>query len=104
MRVPLLTPPEHRWECPNCEATDVTREHGPHTRYHACRGLRGLSAPMVPAGTRAKVVAHEREDYIAGDVVQTDGEGRPVMAIVTTRDHGQDVTVLAPCATARSLT
>jgi hypothetical protein len=59
---------------------------------------------MVPAGTKAKVVAHEREDYINGDTVQVDGDGRPVMAIVTTRDEGQDVTVLAPCATARSET
>lgn len=102
MPVPLLAAPERRWECPNCDATDVTRHVGPHSRFHACRGLRGLTAPMVPAGTKAKVTAHEREDYIGGDMVQTDGEGRPVMSIVTTRDEGQDVTVLAPCATARS--
>lgn len=102
MRVPVLTVPEHHWECPNCPATDVTRQAGRHIRFHTCRGLRGLTAPMVPAGTKAKVVAHEREDYIAGDMVQVDGEGRPVMSIVTTRDEGQDVTVLAPCATARS--
>jgi hypothetical protein len=57
---------------------------------------------MVPAGTRAKVVAVEREDYIGSELVQTDADGRPVMAIVTTRDEGQDCTVLAPCATARS--
>lgn len=101
-RVPLLPRPEHHWECPNCTATDVTRDAGPHTRFHTCRGLRGLTAPMVPAGTKARVSAHEREDYIGRDVVQTDGEGRPVMAIVTTRDDGQDVTVLAPCATSRS--
>ena len=92
----LLTP-ERRWECPNCDHTDITREHQPHTRFHPCRGLRGLSAPMVPAGTRAKVEAREREDYIAGDMVQTDGEGRPIMSIVTTRDDGQDAVVLAPC-------
>ncbi len=97
-----LTVPETRWECPNCTATEVTRIAGPHSRYHACRGLRGLTAPMVPAGTKAKVVAHEPQDYIGGDVVQVDGEGRPVMAIETTRDDGNDVTVLAPCATARS--
>ncbi len=101
-RVPLLAPPQTCWECPDCDLTDVTRQYGPHTRYHPCRGLRGLSAPMVPAGTKAKITAHEREDYIGGDVVQTDGEGRPVMAVVTTRDDGTDVTVLAPCATARS--
>jgi hypothetical protein len=33
-------------------------------------------------------------------MVQTDAEGRPVMAVVTTRDEGEDVAVLAPCVTA----
>jgi len=92
---------QHRWECPNCPATDVTHEAQPHTRFHTCRGLRGLTAPMVPAGTRCKVEALERQDYINGDLVQTDGEGRPVMSVVTERDDGTDVAVLAPCATAK---
>ena len=91
---------ETRWVCPNCAATDVTHEASPHTRVHACRGLRGLTAPMVLAGTRCKVQALQRQDYINGDMVQYDGEGRPVMSIVTTRDDGTDCAVLAPCATA----
>lgn len=98
MRVPLLAAPERRWECPNCTFEDVTFEAGPVSRFHPCRGLRGLSAPMVPAGTRAKVVAVEREDYVGRELVQTDGEGRPVMAIEVTRDDGNDVAILAPCA------
>ncbi len=97
----LLQPPEHRWVCPNCPATDVTREAQPHTRFHSCRGLRGLTAPMVPSGQRCKVEAVMREDYVNGDLVQLDGEGRPVMAVVTTRDDGNDVAVYAPTATAR---
>jgi hypothetical protein len=97
----LLSAPEHRWECPNCNFTDVTRQVEPHTRFHQCRGMAGLTAPMVPAGTKAKVEAVERGDYIGGDVVQLDGEGRPVMALVTTRDDGQDCTVFAPCASAK---
>lgn len=96
--LPLLTR-EHRWECPNCVATEVTYEAEPHTRFHACRGLKGLTAPMVPAGTRCKVEAVERGDYIGTEMVQTDGEGRPVMAVETTRDDGNDIAVLAPCAT-----
>lgn len=96
----LLAPREQRWECPNCTHTEVTRETRPHSRFHACRGLRGLTAPMVPAGTRCKVEAREREDYVGRELVQTDGEGRPVMSIVTTRDDGQDCAVLAPTATA----
>lgn len=99
MSAPILAA-EHRWECPNCDLTDVTYDHQPHSRFHACRGLRGLSAPMVPAGTRCKVEARDRDDYVNGDIVATDGEGRPVMSVVTTRDNGQDCTVFAPCATA----
>jgi hypothetical protein len=56
---------------------------------------------MVPVGTRCKVEAVEREDYINGDLVQVDGDGRPVMSVITTRDDGQDCTVYAPTATAR---
>ena len=101
MSVPLLAPPEHRWECPNCALQDVTRETRPHQRMHACRGLQGLTVPMVPAGTRCKIEAVEREDYVAGERVQlAPGTGRPIMAAVTTRDDGSDCTVYAPTATA----
>jgi hypothetical protein len=93
---------EHHWACPNCPVTDVTRQSAPHTRFHACRGLRGMLAPMVPAGTRCKVEAVERQDYVAGEQVRADAEGRPVMAVVTTRDDGTDCAVFAPCATGRT--
>ncbi len=97
---PVLLTPEQRWACPNCDLEQVTHEADPHTRFHACRGLRGITAPMLPAGTRAKVEAVERGDWVGKELVQTDGEGRPVMAVVTTRDDGQDCAVLAPLATA----
>lgn len=61
--------------------------------------LAGLTAPFVPAGTAAAHQRIERDDYIAGEAVQTDGNGRPVMALVTHRDDGQDCTVFAPTAT-----
>jgi hypothetical protein len=98
VNIPLLTV-ERRWECLSCDFTDVTHEAQPHSRMHPCRGLRGLTTPMVPAGTKGKNVAHERGDYIGKDLVQLDGEGRPVMSIVTTRDEGEDATVFAPTAT-----
>lgn len=92
----------NKWECPNCNATDVTHETTPHSRFHNCRGLKGLSAPMVPAGTKTKVVAVEREDYVGKEQVQLDGEGRPIMSIVTERPDGSnDCAVLAPVAAAR---
>lgn len=93
---------ERRWECPSCDFTDVTHEPRIHTRFHACRGLKGLTAPMVPAGTKAKHETREREDWVGSEVVQTDGDGRPIMAVVTTRDDGQDCTVYAPTAIFRS--
>ena len=98
--IPLLDP-VRRWYCPNCGLTDMTREARPHTRFHTCPKLRGLTAPMLPVGVKAKVTAHEREDYVGTERVQTDTEGRPVMAVVTTRDNGQDVAVFAPAATGR---
>lgn len=96
---PLLHPEQH-WTCPNCTLTEVTREATPHSRFHACRGLKGLTAPMVPAGTACKVEAVERGDYVGRELVQTDGDGRPVMSVVTTRDDGTDLAVLAPTAQA----
>lgn len=98
-RVVLLGAEQH-WECPNCSATQVTHEARPHTRFHSCRGLRGVTAPMVSAGTRCKVEAIVREDYVGSEDVRYDGEGRPIMSVVTTRDNGTDVAVFAPTATA----
>lgn len=103
MAVPLLGV-ETRWTCPNCTHTDITHDTRAHTRFHACRGLRGLTAPMVPDGTTCKVEAVERDDYVGSEQVTVDGDGRPVMAVVTTRDDGQDCTVFAPCATATTET
>ncbi len=68
---------------------------------HPCRGMAGLMIPLVPAGQRCKVEAVEREDYIGDELVQTDGNGRPVMSVITTRDDGQDCTVYAPTAIAQ---
>jgi len=100
--VPLLASPEQHWVCPNCTVTAVTHlpPDAAASQFHPCRGLKGITAPMVPAGTKAKVEALEREDYTNGDHVTRDGDGRPVMAIETTRDDGTDRAVFAPVATA----
>jgi hypothetical protein len=97
--IPILNV-ERRWYCPNCTVTDVTRRADVHQQMHNCRGLRGLIAPLLEVGTRAKVVAREREDYVGREDVQYDGEGRPVMSVETVRDEGNDLLVLAPVATA----
>jgi hypothetical protein len=68
-------------------------------RFHSCRALAGITAPMVPAGVRCRVIAHEREDYIGDELVHLDADGRPVMNVVTERDDGSnDVIVFAPTA------
>lgn len=96
-RIPLLQAPIRRWWCPNCTHTDVTREANPHTRFHYCPKL-GLDAPMVPYGTSAKVESVEREDYIGDEDVQYNDRARPIMAVITTRDDGNDAVVYAPTA------
>jgi len=98
MNVPILQPPITRWECPSCGLEDVTHEVGPHSRFHNCGSLGGLSAPMVPAGTKAKHVVNLREDYEGDQLAQRDEDGRALMNIVTVRDDGEDCTVLAPTA------
>lgn len=89
---------ETRWVCPNCTVTAVTHQTGPHTEFHQCRGLAGLNAPMVRSGVRCKVEVIERGDWVGTELVQVDGNGRPVMSVVTTRDDGTDVAVYAPTA------
>jgi hypothetical protein len=45
------------------------------------------------------VKAVEREDYVGDEIVTTDGDNTPIMAVETTRDDGSnDVAVFAPCA------
>lgn len=102
MPVHLFAPSNHEWRCLSCDFEDVTTGPTRGQRMHTCAGLNGLSVPMVPKGTRGANVAVEREDYIGRELVQFDGAGRPVMSVVTTRDDGQDCTVYAPTALART--
>lgn len=97
MSIPILAV-ERRWYCPNCTQTDVTRRADVHQQMHTCRGLRGLLAPLLEVGTAAKVHVVEREDYIGSEDVQLDPNGRPVMAVETVRDEGNDLAVFAPTA------
>lgn len=88
------------WYCPNCHLEEtIPRVANPHTRFHTCPKLHMLTAPMVPAGTRARVEQRDREDYVRDELVTRDDRGRPVMSIVTTRDDGTDAVVFAPTAT-----
>lgn len=79
---------EQHWVCPNCPATAVTE--GQTNRFHRCTGLKLLIAPMVLEGTRCRVRAVEREDYVGREDVRCDAEGRPVAAVVTERPDGSN--------------
>lgn len=95
----VILQPIQRWYCPNCDTVDVTREAAPHTRFHSCPGLKGMTAPMVPEGVKCKVEANEREDWVGKEILTYDADRRPIMNVVTTRDDGTDCVVFAPCAT-----
>lgn len=91
------------WACPNCDVTDRTRPLPPGaSRFHTCAGLHMLTAPLVPAGTSCKVTAEERGDYLGGEVQAAGDDGRPYMAIRTTRDDGEDLAVNAGLARLRA--
>jgi hypothetical protein len=86
------------WTCPNDCGQSAWTAPWMGNRFHTCPKLGMLTAPLVRAGTRCKVWAQPREDYQGREMTQDDEHGRPWMAVVTTRDTGQDVAVLAPCA------
>jgi len=59
--------------------------------------------PLIEAGTKVKVTAVEREDYVGNEQVQLDPTGRPVMAVITEREDGSnDVSVYAPTASGKA--
>jgi len=87
-----------QWGCPNCGSRQVTTEGSLHTRFHPCPGLKGVLAPMIKVGQKVKVFAVVREDYVGRDLTQNDDSGRPIMAVVTEREDGNDCAVLAPTA------
>lgn len=104
MDIPLLEA-RQAWECPNCDVTDVTAPLPPgSSRYHTCAGLHQLTAPLVRAGTRCKVTAAEREDYLTGDQQATGDDGKPYMSVRTTYDDHDDLLVNAGLATAEMRT
>jgi hypothetical protein len=99
----ILTPPIKCWRCPNCGREKRTQKpaHIPHVPLHQCPRLRGTWVPFLEEHTKGRLEVVERGDYVGSDLPQTDGEGRPVQAVITHRDSGQDCRILAPCINAR---
>jgi hypothetical protein len=87
------------WYCPNCKMTEQTEPMPPNSaRFHVCAQLHFLTAPLIRAGVRCKVVAEERADYLNGEVQATGDDGKPYMAVRTVRDDGEDLIVNAGVA------
>lgn len=98
MNVPLLNAFDD-WECPNCDVTEHTMALPPgSSRFHTCAGLHMLTAPLVRVGTQCKVEAEERADYLGKEIQNTGDDGKPYMAIRTTREDGEDLAVNAGLA------
>ena len=102
MEVPLLSVPFEDWYCPNCGLTErVQMLPAGSSRFHTCPQLHMLTAPLVRAGISAKVEAEERADYLNGEIQETGDDGKPYMAVRTTRNDGDDLMVNAGLARGR---
>lgn len=90
------------WCCPNCAHTEQTAALPLNAaRFHVCPGLHMLNAPLVRAGTRCKVEAEVRADYLGGEIQAAGDDGRPYMAVRTTYGDHDDLLVNAGLAQAR---
>jgi hypothetical protein len=99
VEVPLLRVPLQDWYCPNCGTAERTPALPPgSSRFHTCPGLHNLTAPLVRAGVSAKVEAELRADYLNGEIQALGDDGRPYMAVRTTRNDGDDLLVNAGLA------
>lgn len=102
----ILLDPSRRWQCPSCDRQLKTEQPVSTIPLHPCKENKGLLVPFVEVhGVElrkhsSRHVVLEREDFVGSELVQTDGEGRPVMAVVTERaDGSNDTQVYAPTAT-----
>lgn len=91
---------EQLWACPNCTTAHKGTPKPGEPFFHNCPGLHGLTAPLVRAGTKCKVEANVREDYVGKDTV-TYADGKPITSVEVTREDGNDVAVMAPCINVR---
>jgi hypothetical protein len=99
VNVPLLKVPYEDWHCPNCGISERTAALAPNaSRFHVCPGLHMLTAPLVRSGTRAKVTAEERQDYLGREWQAHGDDGKPYMAVRATWDDGEELAVNAGCA------
>ena len=69
-------------------------------RFHACPGSTALPRPWCAPGSRCKVTAEERQDYLGREMQAAGDDGKPYMAVRTTYDDHDDLAVNAGLARA----
>ena len=84
----ILLDPVIFWMCGKCDQRKQSnRRIAP---LHQCPNLHMMMVPLVEVGTKADVRLVGREDYINGDDVQLDEDGRPWAGAEVVRDDGVD--------------
>ena len=79
--------------CPNCDHRTPAPPFNPdvdtafEAQYHQCKGLKGIIAPLVFEGESAKTEKFEWGDYEGRELVQRDGDGRPMSGVHMTCDR-----------------
>jgi hypothetical protein len=102
--IALLNPQPVIYVCDDCTARMPVNPADHRIPMHNCRGRALMSLPMIREGERAEVRLVERDDYVAGEDVRTDAEGRVFMRCEVHREDGHaDVWVYAPTAYARTV-
>jgi hypothetical protein len=85
------------WSCSRCQ--EMAQTVDAKIPMHHCKGMAGLLVPLTRQGDKTHQVVMDREDYVAGELVQCDANGRVVMAVKTIHNDGsEDCNVFAPTA------
>lgn len=98
----LGTPSPQQWECTerHCMAQARTVDHA--TPMHQCQQLGGALVPLVRVGTVGRQRPVERQDYVAGELVQpVRHRGKLIMSVETETPDSLSTTVYLPTAQAR---
>jgi hypothetical protein len=86
------------YACSRCDVTAPVANTTAGVPMHPCAGLSGMNVPLAPADRKSKVELFEREDYVGGELVQRDAEGRVWMSARVTTDETEHVVAYAPTA------
>jgi hypothetical protein len=97
--IPILTPEPVVYVCDRCPERARIPSADHRVPMHNCRGRALMSVPMIREGERADVRLVPRGDYVNGDDVRADQEGRVFMRSEVEHPDGHvDVFVYAPTA------